>query len=65
MTITCNISCSPNLNRIILYHIDIKIQRVRKYIPLVVINYMKCIKLYTTSRFPKLKFLKELHVGYE
>ncbi len=49
-----------DLNRIILYHIDIKIQRVRKYIPFFVINNMKCIKHYITSRFLKLGFVNEL-----
>ncbi len=35
-------------------------QRVRKYIPFVVINNMKCFKHYVTPRFPKLEFVNEL-----
>ncbi len=35
-----------DLNRIILYHIDIKIQKERKHIPFIVINNMKHIQLY-------------------
>lgn len=37
-----------------------KIQRESKYIPFGVINSMKCIIHYATSRFPKLGFVKEL-----
>ncbi len=47
-----------NLSKEILYHTDLKIQRVRKYI--VVINNITCIKHYIMSRFPKLRFVKEL-----
>ncbi len=44
-----------DLNMIILYHIDIKKYKERKYIPFVVIN-MKCNKY----NFFKLGFVKEL-----
>ncbi len=46
-----------------LYHIDIKIQKVRKYFPFVVINNMKCIKYY--AKVSKTGCVKELQGVYE
>lgn len=45
-----------DLNRIILYHIDIKIQREGKYI-LFFINYVKYNKYYMMSGFPRRGFV--------
>ncbi len=42
-----------DLNRIIFCHIDIKIQRERKYTLFIIINNMKCMKHYIKSRFVK------------
>ncbi len=47
-----------DLNRIILYNFNIKMQR--KYIHLVVINNIKWIKRYIMLVFPKLGFVKDL-----
>ncbi len=45
---------------IIIYNIDIKIQRERKYIHCVIINNTKCIKHYIMPICPELGFVKEL-----
>ncbi len=44
---------------------NIKIQKVGKYIPFVLINNMECIKHNIMSRFPKLVFVKELQRFHE
>jgi len=38
------LECNIDLNRTILSHVDIEIQWKRKYIPLFVIQNMKCMK---------------------
>ncbi len=43
----------------------LKMQRVIKLVPFIVIYNMKCIKYDITSRFPKLGFVKELQGGCE
>ncbi len=45
-------------------HFEIKILSLRKCIPFIVINHMKCIKHYIMSRFP-IGFVKELQGVYE